>query len=296
MLDILREALELLRCPYCDKSMELVETESNDTGEVIAGKLQCFCNEVWDISQGVVDFKSEEQEQGSRWSEELDKKSLAELDQEVKEKTPANHLELQEEALDLVSKQVQGKKPKRILDVATGRGMLMENIVPYLNNGTHVFCIDLSLAVLKAVRVKLKSMNPRARITYIACDATTLPFKDKSFDIAVSLGMANMGALFPKGVAEIRRVLETEGTFLNTSILIRQDSQSFRLLHKYYGGKAGDLLDIMLEPGFQEFHRKLGFEDVQLRITRESIAGKHEDMIPVEGDSFYYGIAIASNR
>jgi len=247
---------------------------------------------------GVLDFGYEEQKDGSEWSRELRSKSIEELDQEVKERTPDNQLELQEKTCQFIAQQVRRIEPELILDVATGRGMLLEKLAPITESSSQLVCVDLSPAVLKEVRKKTKNTNPRAKINYIACNAAALPFNDNCFDMAVSFfGVANMGASIVEGISEARRVLKPDGSFLNASLIIEQGSESYRLLGEYYGERAGRLIDFVLSSGFRESHKLAGFLDVRLEIIGESVAQKNKyDLLPVEGDWFASGVAVAQQR
>ncbi len=151
---------------------------------------------------------------------------------------------------------------------------------------------------MKEVRKKTKNTNPRARINYIACNAAALPFNDNCFDMAVSFfGVANMGASIVKGISEARRVLKPDSSFLNASLIVRQDSESYRFLREYYGERAGRLIDFVLCSGFREFHKLVGFLDVRLVIIGESVAQKNKyDLLPVEGDRFAFGVVVAQQR
>ena len=57
-----REILQILRCPKCNEELALI-TEKEEDSEIIAGKLKCKNNHCWQISEGVINFQSVEQEQ-----------------------------------------------------------------------------------------------------------------------------------------------------------------------------------------------------------------------------------------
>lgn len=287
------ELIEILRCPHCAGSLSMEQIITEDD-EVTEGHLRCNCGKYFGILQGVLDFGSEEQQEGSRWSEELDQRSLDELNQDIRKTTPDNQLKLQDKAGQLIADYIQQHKPKLILDLATGRGMLLGKIASVLDSNLQMVCVDLSLPMLKAIREKHKKANPDLKINYVACDAGNLPFKNDCYDLAVSLGIGNMGASLMQGLKGVRRVLKEECLFLNTSIVVKAESKSYELLHAYYGERAGNLLKFILSSGFQELHEEAGFTDVQLQFVGDSFAQKNQgDLIPVEGDWFAFMIAFA---
>ena len=57
-----REILQILRCPKCNEELALI-TEKEEDSEIIEGKLKCKNNHCWQISEGVINFQSVEQEQ-----------------------------------------------------------------------------------------------------------------------------------------------------------------------------------------------------------------------------------------
>jgi Methyltransferase domain len=86
----------------------------------------------------------------------------------------------------------------RVVDVATGRGMLLELLVGATD--APIVATDISPAVLGRVRNRLGS----GRVEYVVADAQSLPFDDDSVPLLVShLGLANMPV---EAMRELRRV------------------------------------------------------------------------------------------
>lgn len=66
-------------------------------------------------------------------------------------------------------------------------------MLKHLQADSQIICADLSFLVLSHDRIRAKKFNPEARVNYITCNATQLPFKDNSIDTAVSFcGIQNM--------------------------------------------------------------------------------------------------------
>ncbi|WP_196892365.1 bifunctional demethylmenaquinone methyltransferase/2-methoxy-6-polyprenyl-1,4-benzoquinol methylase UbiE [Aureivirga marina] len=111
-----------------------------------------------------------------------------------------------------VLKIVASKKPKTILDIATGTGdvaILLSQAKP-----EKIVGLDLSAGMLEVGKKKIKERNLDSLIEMIQGDSENLPFEDNSFDvITVSFGVRNFENL-NKGIKEIYRVLKPGGTFI----------------------------------------------------------------------------------
>ena len=109
-----------------------------------------------------------------------------------------------------VRKLLSKKKPKRILDVATGTGDLaieLSKLSPKYIKG-----VDIAIEMLEIGRVKIKKKNLENIIELNEGDAENLKFDDNSFDaITVAFGVRNFENL-QKGLKEMRRVLTDDGT------------------------------------------------------------------------------------
>jgi hypothetical protein len=90
------------------------------------------------------------------------------------------------------------RRAERIVDVATGRGTLLERLVRETDRP--LVALDVSRTVLERVRLRLGD----DRIEYIEADVRALPFPDASLPLVVShLGIANVPA---DALPELRRV------------------------------------------------------------------------------------------
>lgn len=96
-----------------------------------------------------------------------------------------------------------------ILDVGGGTGLLVE----YLgNNAKEVWCIDISLSMLKIAKQK------RPRGYYVCADGDYLPLRSHSVKTVVSFTMLQNLPEPDKTLAEITRVLEQNGVVFLTSL------------------------------------------------------------------------------
>ena len=102
--------------------------------------------------------------------------------------------------------------PKTILDVATGTGDLA--IAAMSLKPKKIIGVDISEGMLSYGRKKLKKLNLEDTIELQTGDSENLSFKDGSFDaVMVSFGVRNFENL-EKGLSEIKRVLNDNGTLV----------------------------------------------------------------------------------
>lgn len=283
-----REIVNLLKCPKCSENLCLsIEIEENT--EIIEGKLSCKNGHNWVIQHGIINFASEEQELTNNWTEAYEEFNDEEMDKKILEGVPQNQKFLVDKAKEYIIDRIYSENNKFILDIATGRGSLFKEMIKDLKNESQIICTDLSFTVLKHDRLRGKEINPDAKVNYVACDATQLPFKDNSIDFAVSFfGIQNMLNLAGKGIDQVKRVLKSERMFLDSYIIIKEDSDGFI--------KFKDFCTCNNIMGAEEFTIKTGIEkayaiaDLPIRNMKnigESIGEKNElDLIPFEKEWF----------
>lgn len=203
-----KEILNLLKCPKCNGELSLT-IEKEENSEIVEGKLSCKDGHDWAIREGVINFGSVEQELTNNWSEAYEQYDAEEMDKKISEGNPQNLIILGDKAKKFIIGSINNKENKFVLDIATGRGALFTEVVKQLEVETQIICTDLSFVVLKHDRLKAKKMNQAIKVNYIACDATNLPFKDNTIDVAVSFcGIQNMLNLAADGIREAKRVLK----------------------------------------------------------------------------------------
>ena len=176
------EIIPLLKCPNCDTTLHLIDSALKN-GEIIEGKLTCNCDEIWEIKDSVLNFRVEEQKSVNRWSELTKDMSFEELDEIILSKTPQNQQELTLKTIEDITNYLNSNKPDFVVDIATGRGMLLNKLVEEVKHEFHLVCADLSYVVLKADREKIQKYNPKIKVSFVSCDATNLPFLDNSYDL-----------------------------------------------------------------------------------------------------------------
>lgn len=117
-----------------------------------------------------------------------------------------------------VLKLVADKKPRTVLDIATGTGdlaILMTN-----TSAEEIIGLDISAGMLEVGKKKIAQKNLSSKIEMVLGDSENIPYPDNYFDaITVAFGVRNFETL-EKGLAEILRVLKPNGVFviLETSV------------------------------------------------------------------------------
>lgn len=288
-----KDLSDILICPECKGKLKLL-INKEENGEVIDGKLCCDKNHNWAIKEGVINFGSKEQELSNNWEEMFKQNGYEGLDKKILDSTPENMRRINVIAKDFIINRINNHENKVILDIATGRGMLLTELAKKLTIDAQLICTDLSLEVLKYDRLKVKNINPKIKVNYIACDATNLPIKENSIDFAVSFyGIANMLDKIPSGATEARRVLKNGRFLLNSGIIIKENSQGYKVIKEWLNSQdIYELEKVFTKAGFEDVHRAANFNSVELTTIAEDIAQKCDiDLIPYEGEWFSVDVA-----
>jgi demethylmenaquinone methyltransferase/2-methoxy-6-polyprenyl-1,4-benzoquinol methylase len=138
-----------------------------------------------------------------------------------------------------VLKIVSDKKPKIILDIATGTGDLA--ILMTQTNAEKIIGLDISAGMLEVGKKKIEEKKLSNVIDLVLGDSEKIPFEDNYFDaITVGFGVRNFENL-EKGFAEILRVLKPNGVFviLETSV---PDKTPYKQGYKFYSNNILPLI------------------------------------------------------
>lgn len=135
---------------------------------------------------------------------------------------------------------ISGAAPgHRALDLACGTGDIAYAVAA---RGARTVGLDVTHRMLQLARAKLRTDD---RIAFVTGDMMSLPFPDAHFDLVTSgYGIRNVPAIEP-ALAEIRRVLKPEGTFLSLDFN-RPDNAFVRSVYLAYLTIAGSVLGVVL--------------------------------------------------
>ena len=282
-----KEIVEILKCPCCGTDFELI-TEKEEKEEIIEGRLICAKKHAYRIFAGVIDFGSEEQKDSNNWSELYQEVTYEELDTAIDDRKSENQKQIERLFLDGITNKTSKLEKGFLLDIASGRGMLLRKLLETTNEQVHIIASDLSFKVLMYDRMKFAQINPKIKVSYIACDATNLAFKNNSIDMVCSfVGYLNMGNLMEKGIIEAARVLKPTCSLINSVMYMKEDSEGYKELKKIF--EENDMLSMaqyILRNRLFEIHKK-SFKEVSDQITYEGIGEAFEgDLLPYAGEWF----------
>lgn len=110
-----------------------------------------------------------------------------------------------------LAKRVAERKPRAVLEIAAGTGVVTRATAPLLPNGTRYVATDLNAPMLDYAKTK---QPQERRVEWRQADALSLPFEEDAFDIVV----CQFGAMFfpdkVQAFGEARRVLRPGGQFI----------------------------------------------------------------------------------
>jgi len=115
--------------------------------------------------------------------------------------------------LDAVDKALDGRTPKRVLDIGAGTGVLARSAATRWD-GTGIVGLDGSRAMLEVAAGEAhRTLAPPAatRLSWVAGLAQDLPFADRSFELAVSSFVMQLVPHRLAALREAHRVLEPGG-------------------------------------------------------------------------------------
>ncbi|MBX7165191.1 MAG: class I SAM-dependent methyltransferase [Pirellulales bacterium] len=108
---------------------------------------------------------------------------------------------------------------KHILDIGSGAGQIIQHLLKYADADATIVGVDLSHAMLRRARTRLKSARPRLSVA----DMTRLPMDDNAFDVVTCGYVLEHLPNARVGLAELARVMRPGGRLL---LLTTEDSLS----------------------------------------------------------------------
>jgi SAM-dependent methyltransferase len=143
-----------------------------------------------------------------------------------------------------------GRTPKpRVLDVGCGSG----GFISVVSNEASGFGIDLSFSALKYGRTKLRNVG------FAQASATSLPFRDSSFDIVTCIGSLEHFPDMELALLEMRRVLTEDGRILIHVPNLMSSQTMLRYMISRKGPSSDQILErYALQGDWQELFEKCG--------------------------------------
>ena len=99
-------------------------------------------------------------------------------------------------------------KKKHILDVGCGQGMMLVHCAPHCEG---IYGIDMSKESVNFARKGIEEFKIKNAVLAVG-NAETLPYEDKSFDMAYSFGVLHHTHNTNDAIAEMYRVIKDDGT------------------------------------------------------------------------------------
>ena len=128
--------------------------------DVLEGLLHCENGHIYHIHRGVAGFYSIEQDFANQWEELTNNQDFEDFNHEVDAHNPNEILERRKVVLDAIVDAVSDHECKIVLDIASGRGLLLSELAKVLDENVHIISIDLSSFVLNYDHQKLKQISP----------------------------------------------------------------------------------------------------------------------------------------
>lgn len=121
----------------------------------------------------------------------------------------------------------------KILDVATGTGLLAADFARTVSSGGFVVGVDLTQSMLKTARWRLRSRGLGSRVDWVLARAENLPFRDDSFGSAsISLALRNVSDA-RLTLREMSRTTDRGGVVMSLDFA-RPPSRLFRVFYYDY--------------------------------------------------------------
>ena len=263
--------LKIIACPVCK--------------EKITEDLHCYnCQKKFMKKEGVYIMLTDASEKEFRWDKKILEKDYEEINRKYDSYLDEDNLRAKEQAEKIFKKILSENLSGVTLDIATGRGMLLREILEM--DIEQIIASDVDPNILLYDRRTLLNQLDKMVIT-LATDAKRLAIQTESIDYVVTLAGLNNIPNPVQAYKEIYRVLKKNGKLIALNIFVEEDSETFEQVKKLHYERA-------LSKKLTEVDLKLaGFKvDIQI-ISKVSWIQHPMDGFPLAGDMKYYAIIIA---
>ena len=132
-----------------------------------------------------------------------------------------------------VVNQARPRSHERILDVATGTGLLAADFARIVSRDGSVVGVDLTLSMLKTARWRLQSKGLGDKVDWVLARAENLPFRDNCFASAsISLALRNVSSA-QLTFREMTRATDPGGIIISLDFA-RPPNRIFRIFYYDY--------------------------------------------------------------
>jgi ubiquinone/menaquinone biosynthesis C-methylase UbiE len=273
-------AVPLMRCPTCHQQLDISSVEETSaSGEIVAGVIACVVGHEWQVESGVAAFTREDAP-SDPWS-----RTCAEYEHYSREKE-AWIPETATQVAPILGR-LAAAPMDSVLDICTGAGGLLFNMLNRLDRKVQVVSLDMSLTVQRHNRRYLGERYDDRAVSFVSADAAEIPFQDGSFSHVVSFGMGNMLEKMALGVREAARVLRVGGTFIFTHMYVDEHSEGWRLLSGYMREQGiADFGFLGIESEFRGMLDRAGFHAYEVEVIDEVVGDIGRDV--EQGSLFPY--------
>ena len=262
----------LMQCITCGRPLRIERADGvRPSGDIAEGAVACDAGHTWPIEAGVLAFSREDALSDSWTRSYPTYESYAE--------PRAREVEEARDEVAPILDRMPDASSDPVLELCTGHGGLLFNLLSQLPEDTQIVAVDMSLTIQMHNRRYMLEQYGDRDVSFIACDATTLPFQDGVIPYAVAYGMGNMLHQFPQGVRETARVVAEGGTFLFTHQYVEEDSEGWSkvvgLMDKL---GADDFHALGIEEAFLELMRDTSFGSCEVEVTDEIVGDPDRDL------------------
>ncbi len=153
-----------------------------------------------------------------------------------------------------------------VLDVGTGTAQIPMELCRQAPAG-EVVGIDLAEHMLRVGRENVRRAGLEGRIRLESCDAKRMPFADRSFAAVISNSIVHHIPEPEKVLAEMARVLQSDGTLLVRDLLRPENDAAVRRLVETYAGDANAHQRKMFEDSLRA---ALTLDEIRAMVARLS--------------------------
>jgi SAM-dependent methyltransferase len=285
------EILDLVVCPACKGKLELMYPTWTSETRFSFGSLVCAgCEKKYTVVDDIAILKepgwigweqyfSALQERTDEWQQWFWK-----LDDEIRNSYTSDEREGGRRTESGLIAESGVKEADIILDVATGRGLLLRAMCSIMSENALTVASDMEYTYQMGLKWHFRREGFYDKMSFVVCDARRLPFKDDAFGCVVSnAGLSNIRE--PElAVKEAYRVVRPGYRVAMSLWSVAEGSKSWE--------KAAEIgIGSLIAPGKAEkCFKEVGFVEVSSEQYHSAVASYQNpyNAIPIKGDWYAY--------